>query len=140
MNSVTHEGGGVRAALLAADPGRRQRLLSSYLKDEALKTLEIDLGELGRDEPLDALSIDSVAVLDFKNRVEDELGVSVPVMDLVEGITLEQLESTLMTQLTKHALRAPGAGPENRSGDGVRSRAADRRRALGSSRDAGDAS
>ncbi|MCI0728230.1 MAG: thioesterase domain-containing protein, partial [Chloroflexi bacterium] len=62
-----------------------------YLQAEAARALQIPAEELPPDQPLDALFLDSLCAMAFKERVERELEVSLPVQLLAQGPSLIQL-------------------------------------------------
>ena len=67
----------VRQALLAVDPGRRRRvILESYIQEQAAQVLRLSPSRIEPHKPLRALGFDSLMTLEFRNRLEQGLGLS----------------------------------------------------------------
>jgi acyl-CoA synthetase (AMP-forming)/AMP-acid ligase II/acyl carrier protein len=85
----------VRALLLRTDLEGRSRTIESYLRDQVARALEVDPGEIDVTEPPSAAGLDSVAALELKCRVEDDLGVTLPVGDVLKAASLSELALVL---------------------------------------------
>lgn len=70
-----------REALLALTPRKQQPLLESYLQKQIARVFAIPLHEINLQQPLTPLGLDSLRVIELKNRIEDDLEVSVPIAD-----------------------------------------------------------
>ncbi len=86
------------AHLLAAPAESREKLLCGYLADALASVLGLAQGVQGRmrvDRPLDTLGLDSLMALELKNRLEQELGIELPLVTLLGGPTIEELAAML---------------------------------------------
>jgi acyl transferase domain-containing protein/acyl carrier protein len=88
-----------RAQLLAAEPAERQRLLELHLLAQVVNALGISASGLDVHQPLDALGIDSLMAVELKNQIEVDLGVVVPLRELLEGPTVAHFATLLLDQL-----------------------------------------
>jgi acyl carrier protein len=103
--SARADGAVIRDALLAAEPGPRRQLLEDYLRARALTTLGISIDEWDPSQPLTYLGVDSLMALEMKHDIEEELGVVIPVTQLLQAPTLEQIITVLLEQLDLQAQR-----------------------------------
>jgi acyl carrier protein len=71
--------------VVAAPAGRRAALLASYLRGKVAAVSGIRPGDLDPDQPLLAAGLDSLAVLQLKQEVETDLGVSLPLAAILSG-------------------------------------------------------
>jgi myxalamid-type polyketide synthase MxaE and MxaD len=101
--------------LLAADPADRQGLLESYLGVEIARALEMPQGRLDADLPLNSIGLDSLVAVGIKNKVEVDLGMSLPLADALEGSSLRQLAVKMLASTTTGAPPRRDDGPEEES-------------------------
>jgi short-subunit dehydrogenase/acyl carrier protein len=67
----------VRQTLLAVEPGRRRRsILESYIQEQAAQVLRLSPSRIELHKPLRTLGFDSLMTLEFRNRLEQGLGLS----------------------------------------------------------------
>jgi phthiocerol/phenolphthiocerol synthesis type-I polyketide synthase B len=92
------------AALRRADGLERQRLLESYLRDQAASKLGLTPSRLDTQLPLNHLGLDSLIALELRTQIERDLGIVLPVPRLLDGPSVAGLAEWLGEQLS-------GAGP-----------------------------
>ncbi|MEO8816118.1 MAG: type I polyketide synthase [Mycobacterium sp.] len=95
--------GGLYAAVQAAAPDERQRLLASYLRDVVAGKLGLAPAGLDLAAPLNSLGVDSLITLELRIQVERELGIVVPVARLLDGPSVASLAGWLSEQLADGA-------------------------------------
>jgi acyl carrier protein len=67
----------IRQALLAVEPGRRRRsILETYIQEQAAQVLRLSPSRIDLHKPLRTLGLDSLMTLEFRNRLEQGLGLS----------------------------------------------------------------
>ncbi len=102
----------IRAAILAAAPPRggapaeQRALLATYLQEQASRLLHLPAAALAPDKPLNALGIDSLTSVEFKNALETDLGVTFPITRFLEGATLADLEQEIQQHLAGNVTAA----------------------------------
>jgi myxalamid-type polyketide synthase MxaE and MxaD len=101
-----------RDALLAAKPEERQQLLETYLRERVARVLGIALSKLDVQQPLNNLGLDSMMAMALKNRIEVELGVTVPVVKFLEGPSVAQLTPKILESLTTTTVSVPAGAEE----------------------------
>jgi len=94
-----------REAALAAAPQERLKLLTDYLTRQLARVLRTPVEELDVQTPLNHLGIDSLMAVELRNRVQNQLGVAIPVAKLLEEPSIAQL-AELLAQLFEES----GAG------------------------------
>jgi acyl carrier protein len=88
-------------ALLAAQPDQRQGILDSYVVKQVAGTLKLAVASLDTQETLTNLGLDSLMALELKNRIEADLGVVVPMVQLLQGPTTAQLAVLVSDKLAE---------------------------------------
>jgi polyketide synthase 12/epothilone polyketide synthase D len=86
-------------AIRAAAPEARLALLDTLIRDKVARVLGTSIDQLDRDKPLLNLGIDSLMAVELRNWVEQELHVSVPIMELMRSPSLARLTDELLVQL-----------------------------------------
>ena len=77
-----------RAGLLAAPAGRRRALVEAYLRRLTASTCGVRESDLPPDRPLLAAGLDSLAAQELLARGEADLGVRLPLADILSGASL----------------------------------------------------
>jgi acyl transferase domain-containing protein/acyl carrier protein len=85
----------LRATLLAASPEERVTRLRDYLLGRVAEVLRITVTELDPAEPLGTLGLDSLMALELRSRVEADTGISVPMVRLLQGPSVDALAAEL---------------------------------------------
>lgn len=105
----TSTGSGIDAILRATD-SERLSLLEQYLSEQVAAVLRVPAERLDSDQPLTTLGLDSLMAIELKNRLEQALGVRVPIVTFLQGPSIAQFASQLLEQLptvTTVAVEAP---------------------------------
>jgi acyl carrier protein len=92
----------------AADPESRAEALRSYLHNEAARVLGFVPARLDREAPLSSFGFDSLMAVQLKNRIETDLGLVIPMIEFLQGPSVEQL---IPVVLAAAGGNAPGASP-----------------------------
>jgi len=106
-----------REALLAVEPGERQKLLESYLQQEVARSLRLDPSQLDLQQSLDTVGLDSLMGLELKNRIESDLGVALPIATLMQDPSISQLATRLLALLTEPS--SPSSLAQTREADAL---------------------
>ena len=85
-----------------AAPAQRQPLLVTYIRESMARSLKLAAAELDVEQPLNTLGVDSLLAVEFKKRIRTDLDIDVPVVSMLEGLSIDQLAS-----------RISGAGPSS---------------------------
>jgi acyl transferase domain-containing protein len=89
-----------RDALLAAEPQERQALLETYMREQVARVLGLSPANLDAHQPLNRFGLDSLMAVEVKNRIELDLGAHIPVVRLLQGLSLAHIADQLAGQLT----------------------------------------
>jgi polyketide synthase 12 len=87
----------MRLALLATEPASRLELLSRYLRDEVAKVLGHPPSRIDLDRGLDRLGFDSLMAVQLKNRIESDLGITIPLVRFMQDATIDRLVALALT-------------------------------------------
>ncbi|ATB41115.1 non-ribosomal peptide synthetase [Cystobacter fuscus] len=89
-----------RAALLEQPTGARRAFLLERLRHQVARVLRVTPGDLGKDQPLTALGVDSLSIVELKNELEAALTLSLPhSFFLREDVSLEMLAERVLASL-----------------------------------------
>jgi amino acid adenylation domain-containing protein len=94
--------------LLSKEPDERKRLMEAFILGAVSVTLKTPLFTLSPDKSLTSLGLDSLAVGEFKNRLEAELGISVPFDALLSADSIPELADKVLDALAQEPARASG--------------------------------
>jgi acyl transferase domain-containing protein/NADP-dependent 3-hydroxy acid dehydrogenase YdfG/phospholipid N-methyltransferase/aryl carrier-like protein len=98
--SPSTKGDSLHNALIAAEPAQRQQLLESRLREQVARVLGTSAAKLDSSKPLTNLGLDSLMAVELSNRINNlQLGVTVSSMKLLEGISITQLATSLLTAI-----------------------------------------
>jgi myxalamid-type polyketide synthase MxaB len=94
-----------RDALRGVPPDDWQPILEGQLREQAARVLRLSAAALDVEQPLNNVGIDSLMAIELKNRIEADLGVTVPMVKFLEGPSVRDLALYLADQI-----RSQGAG------------------------------
>ncbi|WP_327138862.1 type I polyketide synthase [Nocardia sp. NBC_01327] len=86
-------------ALRRAPESERVAVLGEHLREVAARVLGMAAEQVGTDETLSSLGLDSMMAIEMKHRVEAVLGIDVSVLDLLQGATIIGLADGLIARL-----------------------------------------
>jgi phthiocerol/phenolphthiocerol synthesis type-I polyketide synthase C len=97
-----HAGGPGRLidGLRGADAAERRRLLESYLRDQLASKLGLTPPRLDIQLPLSRLGVDSLIAVELRTQIERDLGLVVPVVQLLDGPGVSGLADWLGDRLS----------------------------------------
>jgi acyl transferase domain-containing protein/aryl carrier-like protein/ubiquinone/menaquinone biosynthesis C-methylase UbiE len=95
------EGAGrVRDVVLAAAADERQTIIETYLTEQVARVLGTSASKLELERPLNEIGLDSLMMVELKNKIEREVGVALPTVELMRGPSLRSLSQVLLAQVT----------------------------------------
>ncbi|NET69000.1 MAG: SDR family NAD(P)-dependent oxidoreductase, partial [Moorea sp. SIO1G6] len=86
--------------LEVASKSERETILSSHLQSEIATVLGMGDMTIDLQQPLNTMGLDSLMALELRNRVKSKFGVDIPMVQLVEGISIADLGTEINQQLT----------------------------------------
>ena len=89
----------VRSTILAARDQQRQGIASDYLHRKVATVLKVEPAAVEPSRPLHELGLDSLTAFELKNRIETDLGVSLPMTGLIEGPSIARVAAQLLPLL-----------------------------------------
>jgi acyl carrier protein len=108
VDAVTKASGGVRDEILAATlEGERRALIEKYVQEQVAHVLRLASSRVATDRPLKAMGMDSLMTLELRNRLEVDLGLTLPASVVWNYPTVTLLAGHLATLLAP-APAAPG--------------------------------
>ncbi len=101
----------VVSSVLAAPPPERAPLLTSYLAILVGAIAKRDAAGVDREVPLTEMGFDSLMALEFRERIENDMGITIPVVALFRGDSIVDFADFLLRELGKQhpELEASGA-------------------------------
>lgn len=102
---LTDNVGGVGAwvidAILAVEPAKRQEFLVAHIREQLAKVLGTSPSKVDVEKPLLNMGLDSLMAVEIGNQFQSELGISVPPVKFMEGLTVTGLAEYIIEQLTE---------------------------------------
>ncbi|MDX1417935.1 MAG: amino acid adenylation domain-containing protein, partial [Candidatus Promineifilaceae bacterium] len=92
--------------LLSLPPDEQRLRIAQYLRECTAVVLDLDPERVALDQPLDTLGVDSLMAMEIKNRLQQEMHVDLPLVELLQGPTLDQLTALLMDLVQKPSAEA----------------------------------
>ncbi|MFB7501998.1 bifunctional LLM class flavin-dependent oxidoreductase/SDR family oxidoreductase [Streptomyces broussonetiae] len=84
------------AKCAGADAAERTGIVAGYLTDRLAAVLGTDAASLDAQQPITELGLDSLMSLDMRNRIRTDLGVIVPIVRFLEGVSVEELTTYVL--------------------------------------------
>ncbi len=97
-------------ALMAVAPEDRQTFLQTHIREQLAKVLGTSPAKVDVEKPLLDLGLDSLMALEIANRIQADVGVKIPPMKFMEGLTVSGLATIVIEQLTE-TKPAPAVAP-----------------------------
>jgi len=88
------------SAILAVEPAERQQLLESHIREQLARVLGTSASKLDVERPLHDMRLDSLMAVEMRNRIQTELGVDVPAVKFMEGLSITGLATFIHTAIT----------------------------------------
>jgi NADPH:quinone reductase-like Zn-dependent oxidoreductase/NADP-dependent 3-hydroxy acid dehydrogenase YdfG/acyl carrier protein len=97
--------GKIRQQLIACSEAKRPAVLASYFQNLIGAVLKIEPKAIALDQPLSDIGLDSLTLFEMKNRVELEMGISIPVGRLLQRPAIDQMVPDILCQLNAQLRR-----------------------------------
>lgn len=104
--AVTHEqgedaaGGSIGPRIMAAATEDRPAMVENFIAENLAAVCSIDAAGIDFDTPLTSLGLDSLMAVELMNRIEGDLGLSIPMGKVLSGPTIRQLAAMILQSLT----------------------------------------
>lgn len=105
-----------REALQALGPEERRPTLVAYLAERVGAILGLAAADLDVAVGVNHLGFDSLMALEARNRIQSDLGLSIPMVRLLDGPTIDQLTDDLLIRMDAAELTSP-IGAETAAGE-----------------------
>ena len=90
-----------RQILFSSEPQKRQILLESYLCEQVTRVLQLPASQLNPEQQLNHLGLDSLMGFELKKSLESDLQIDLPVVKLLEGVSIRDMTKILLCQITE---------------------------------------
>ena len=77
----------------------QERILIAYLQEQVAKTLHLSPSRLDVQQPLNKMGLDSLMMMELRNRIVEELDVEIPMAKLMGGVSVIELVTEIKQQL-----------------------------------------
>jgi len=105
--------------LSSASPEERKSELVRYLLAAVAPILAIELSSIDPYRPLTDFGLDSLMALEFKNRIGNDFGVSIPSVRLLQGPSLYEIASLIASELPLATTHEAQRIPAQQNADGA---------------------
>lgn len=107
-----NKGDSLRNALVSVPPVERQQLLESRLREQVAKVLGFSAAKLDMVESLINLGLDSLTAIELRNRLNNEMGVNLPIIKIMEGVSICSLAELMLEQWALALLQSASLSAE----------------------------
>ncbi len=113
----TTAGGGdsMAARILEAPADKRMGMVEELIANQVAAVLGTDATRIDKDTPLTNLGLDSLMAIELVNRIEEKLGMSMPMGSVLNGPNIRDLSVPVLEKL----IESGGSGPSETSGGSV---------------------
>lgn len=102
-------GGSIGPRILAARVEDRAPLVEAFVAEQVAGVFSIEPAKVDRDAPLSSLGLDSLLAVDLVNRIESEVGASLPMGNILSGANVKTLSQKLLHKLSESVTRDESA-------------------------------
>ena len=88
-----------RSALQAVEPAQRRTVLTAYLREQIAAVLGLPTAQLGLDQPLAGLGLNSLMIFELRNRIKVMYGTQIAAERFVAGISVAEIVDQVLAQL-----------------------------------------
>ena len=93
--------GSIRPTILKAPPEERLKLVEDYICQQVAQVFGTNADDVERDTPLTQIGLDSLMAIELMNRIESNLGISLPMSQFLQGPDIKQLAIPVLELLIK---------------------------------------
>ncbi|WP_437965697.1 SDR family NAD(P)-dependent oxidoreductase [Sorangium sp. So ce260] len=96
----------LQTILEPSDPAEQEERLVDYLQGLVARVLRLSASKIDRRSLLNDLGLDSLLALELKNRIGTDLRATVPVVDLLKGVSIGELARQIRAMIADSATAA----------------------------------
>ncbi|MGB3292555.1 MAG: type I polyketide synthase [Phormidesmis sp.] len=89
------------AQLQSAPESERSHILQTHVQDQIAQLMGLDAAQVDMQQPLNTMGLDSLMAVELRNQFQSALGVNIPLVKLIEGISVAGLVSEVNQQLSQ---------------------------------------
>ncbi len=98
-NASGNEDNCICETILALALNERRPLLESYLQEQVAQVLKVNSSQVDRQQPLSYFGLDSMGSVELQHRIRTNLGVLIPMEELLQDCTITHLAEKILSQL-----------------------------------------
>jgi thioester reductase-like protein len=111
--SKSQSGSAIRNLILATDPENRIEVMLEIVREKVARVLGTRSEKIVVDRSLMDMGLDSLMGFELRNWIEGELRINVPVVELMQGPTVQKLTTLILAQLEKGETSASPTSSES---------------------------
>ena len=100
-------GGSIGPRVMAAAPEARAPMIQDFIAENMAAVCSIEADGIDRDTPLTSLGLDSLMAVELMNRIEGDIGLSVPMGKVLAGPSIRELAEIIVEMMV-----GPAGGDE----------------------------
>jgi acyl carrier protein len=85
--------------LLACPPSERLGVVAGQVQQVAAAVFELSASDIGPDEALDEIGLDSLMAMDFRVRLNAMFAIDLPLLELLRGVSVNSLAVRILAEL-----------------------------------------
>ena len=106
--STSGGGDSMAARILEAPSDKRMGMVEDLIANQVAAVLGTDASRIDKDTPLTNLGLDSLMAIELVNRIEDKLGMSMPMGSVLNGPNIRDLSAPVLEKLLESGGDAVG--------------------------------
>ncbi|WP_343061793.1 type I polyketide synthase [Mycobacterium vicinigordonae] len=106
-------------ALSRCAEAERQEVVASHVRRILGAVFEVPAADIGSDDILNDIGMDSMMAMDFRTRVNATFGIDLPVLEILRGVSVSSLAMQILSSLNLGCAELPVAERSEFAGDDI---------------------
>ena len=101
IETIERQESSILEQLKAASPSKIENILLTHFQNEIAKSLRTSASEIGLQKPLNSMGLDSLMAVELRNMSLVKLGIDIPTVKFIEGLSIADIVTEVKGQLNQ---------------------------------------